>query len=100
MLLLRCSLLADSMSRSISFWPSTMATRSSSAWVALNSMRIIVFSRRGSGRACGFLRNGDRAPRAALRYRAAEDDDAHRPGGEGQGHARGAKRGLGAGRLR
>src|SRR5664279_6230761 len=27
MLLLRCSLLADSMSRSISFWPSTMATR-------------------------------------------------------------------------
>jgi hypothetical protein len=29
------------MSRSISFWPSTIATRSSSAWVALNSMRFI-----------------------------------------------------------
>src|SRR5437763_13279990 len=46
MLLLRCSLPAVSMSRSTSFWPSTMATRSSSAWVALNSMRFIVaFSR-------------------------------------------------------
>src|ERR1700716_514924 len=44
MLLLRCSLPADSMSRSISFWPSTIATRSSSAWVALNSMRFIVVS--------------------------------------------------------
>src|SRR5450755_3867072 len=44
MLLLRCSLLADSISRSISFWPSTIATRSSSAWVALNSMRFIVIS--------------------------------------------------------
>src|SRR5450755_2721740 len=44
MLLLRCSLLADSISRSISFWPSTIATRSSSAWVALNSMRFIVVS--------------------------------------------------------
>src|SRR5262249_48423169 len=41
MLLLRCSLLADSMSRSISFWPSTIATRSSSACVALNSMRFM-----------------------------------------------------------
>ena len=29
------------MSRSMSFWPSTMATRSSSAWVALNSMRFM-----------------------------------------------------------
>src|SRR6188768_3568782 len=44
MLLLRCSLPADSMSRSTSFWPSTIATRSSSAWVALNSMRFIFFS--------------------------------------------------------
>src|SRR6188508_1468124 len=44
MLLLRCSLPADSMSRSMSFWPSTIATRSSSAWVALNSMRFIFFS--------------------------------------------------------
>src|SRR6267142_4777592 len=44
MLLLRCSLLADSMSRSISFWPSTIATRSSSAWVALNSMRFMWYS--------------------------------------------------------
>src|SRR3954465_15457344 len=44
MLLLRCSFPADSMSRSISFWPSTIATRSSSAWVALNSMRFIFFS--------------------------------------------------------
>src|SRR6185295_18297464 len=44
MLLLRCSLPADSMSRSTSFWPSTIATRSSSAWVALNSMRFISFS--------------------------------------------------------
>ena len=34
------------MSRSISFWPSTMATRSSSAWVALNSMRFMMSSRR------------------------------------------------------
>ena len=34
------------MSRSTSFWPSTMATRSSSACVALNSMRFMVFSRR------------------------------------------------------
>src|SRR3990170_5591363 len=39
MLLLRCSLDADSMSRSTSFCPSTMATLSSSCWVALNSMR-------------------------------------------------------------
>src|SRR5438270_1441244 len=44
MLLLRCSFPADSISRSISFCPSTMATRSSSAWVALNSMRFIFFS--------------------------------------------------------
>src|SRR5208282_6557027 len=41
MLLLRCSLLADSMSRSTSFCPSTIATRNSSAWVALNSMRFM-----------------------------------------------------------
>src|SRR6266542_3435113 len=41
MLLLRCSLLADSISRSINFWPSTIATLSSSAWVALNSMRFM-----------------------------------------------------------
>src|SRR5688572_23526818 len=39
MLLLRCSLDADSMSRSTSFCPSTIATRSSSCCVALNSMR-------------------------------------------------------------
>src|SRR6478736_6851242 len=44
MLLLRCSFDADSMSRSISFWPSTMATRSSSACVALNSMRFMYLS--------------------------------------------------------
>src|SRR3954463_25628 len=44
MLLLRCSLPADSMSRSMSFWPSTIATRSSWAWVALNSMRFIFLS--------------------------------------------------------
>src|SRR5204863_6205251 len=44
MLLLRCSLPADSMSRSTSFWPSTIATGSSSDWVALNSMRFISFS--------------------------------------------------------
>src|ERR1041385_4783228 len=39
MLLLRCSLDADSMSRSMSFCPSTIATRSSSCCVALNNMR-------------------------------------------------------------
>src|SRR4029079_1287388 len=39
MLLLRCSLDADSMSRSTSFCPSTIATRSSSCCVAVNSMR-------------------------------------------------------------
>src|SRR5688572_2613073 len=39
MLLLRCSLDADSMSRSTSFCPSTIATRSSSCCVALNNMR-------------------------------------------------------------
>src|SRR6266404_4981797 len=44
MLLLRCSLPADSMSRSTSFCPSTIATRSSSAWVALKSMRFIILS--------------------------------------------------------
>ena len=32
------------MSKSMSFCPSTMATLSSSAWVALNSMRFMVFS--------------------------------------------------------
>ena len=58
MLLLRCSLLADSMSRSISFWPSTIATRSSSAWVALNSMRFMVSFRRGSGRARSRAKQG------------------------------------------
>src|SRR5581483_6325187 len=46
MLLLRCSLAADSMSRSINFWPSTIATLSSSAWVALNSMRFMNGPRR------------------------------------------------------
>src|SRR5262249_37034785 len=39
MLLLRCSLVADSMSRSTSFCPSTIATRSSSCCVALYNMR-------------------------------------------------------------
>src|SRR5258706_334808 len=44
-LLLRCSREADSMSRSTSFCPSTMATRSSSCWVALNNMRFtLLFS--------------------------------------------------------
>src|SRR5690606_4590604 len=41
MLLLRDSRPADSMSMSISFWPSTIATRSSSACVALNSIRFM-----------------------------------------------------------
>src|SRR5688500_11626875 len=55
MLLLRCSLPADSMSRSTSFWPSTIATRSSSAWVALKSIRFIVLSPAlGHGRGPGF----------------------------------------------
>src|SRR6266850_4179551 len=40
-LLLRCSFPAVSISKSMSFWPSTIATRSSSAWVALNNMRFI-----------------------------------------------------------
>ena len=40
----RCSFAEDSMSRSTSFWPSTMATRSSSACVASNSMRFICCS--------------------------------------------------------
>src|SRR5262249_60746042 len=44
MLLFLCSFAADSMSRSMSFWPSTIATRSSSACVALKSMRFIVLS--------------------------------------------------------
>src|SRR6266550_4991 len=50
MLLLRCSFDADSMSRSINFWPSTIATRSSSAWVALNNMRFMGFPRRNINR--------------------------------------------------
>src|SRR5215472_4933940 len=53
MLLFRCSLLADSISRSISFWPSTMATRSSSACVALNSIRFMFVSRRENQRGSG-----------------------------------------------
>src|SRR5437667_4314131 len=58
MLLFLCSLAADSMSRSMSFWPSTIATRSSSACVALKSMRFIVqFSRA----------HGQDKPRALLR---------------------------------
>jgi hypothetical protein len=44
MLDLRCSRPAVSMSMSISFWPSTIATRSSSACVALNSIRFIQLS--------------------------------------------------------
>src|SRR5215475_13243708 len=88
MLLLRCSLLADSMSRSISFWPSTIATRSSSAWVALNSMRFIVVFPARVRPGVRRWRNGGRAARAALRYRAAEDDEVHRPGRVGQGHTR------------
>ena len=48
-------LAADSMSRSISFWPSTIATRSSSAWVALNSMRFMDCGprRNAAGQAAG-----------------------------------------------
>src|SRR5437667_9248062 len=66
MLLLRCSLLADSISRSISFWPSTIATRSSSAWVALNSMRFIgYFPCAGIGR--GLADGEAKAPVRALR---------------------------------
>src|SRR3990172_11483428 len=49
MLLFFCSLPADSMSRSSSFCPSTMATRSSSACVALKSMRFIVLFSRARG---------------------------------------------------
>src|SRR5208282_6055233 len=80
MLLLRCSLLADSMSRSTSFCPSTIATRSSSAWVALNSMRFIgsfpapISARPGgeSGRrprpsGAGRLTSGGRGREAPLR---------------------------------
>src|SRR5260221_4847057 len=44
MLLLRCSFPAVSISRSMSFWPSTIATRNSSVWVALNNMRFIFCS--------------------------------------------------------
>src|SRR3954463_9928986 len=53
MLLLRCSLEADSMSRSTSFCPSTMATRSSSCCVALNNIRFTCCSpaRAGDGSA-------------------------------------------------
>src|SRR5688500_16889428 len=61
MLLLRCSLPADSISRSTSFWPSTIATRSSSAWVALKSIRFIVLSPAlGHGRGAGIaIPDGD-----------------------------------------
>src|SRR5439155_21466275 len=44
-----CSFAADSMSRSMSFWPSTIATRSSSACVALKSMRFIALFSRAHG---------------------------------------------------
>src|SRR5688572_22782754 len=57
MLLLRCSREADSMSRSTSFCPSTMATRSSSCWVALNNMRFTYFSPARAG-APSFSRSG------------------------------------------
>ncbi|CAG9239065.1 exported hypothetical protein [Paraburkholderia sabiae] len=50
MLPLRCSRPAVSMSMSMSFCPSTMATRSSSCCVALNNMRFI--ERLQSGSAC------------------------------------------------
>src|SRR4029077_17538224 len=50
MLLFLCSFAADSMSRSMSFWPSTIATRSSSACVALKSMRFICSSPARTGR--------------------------------------------------
>src|SRR3974390_335688 len=50
MLLFLCSFAADSMSRSMSFWPSTIATRSSSACVALKSMRFISSSPARTGR--------------------------------------------------
>src|SRR5882672_9409500 len=50
MLLFLCSFAADSMSRSMSFWPSTIATRSSSACVALKSMRFIILSPARTGR--------------------------------------------------
>src|SRR5262245_18244700 len=50
MLLFLCSFAADSMSRSMSFWPSTIATRSSSACVALKSMRFIYSSPARTGR--------------------------------------------------
>src|SRR5439155_7424126 len=52
MLLLRCSLDADSMSRSTSFCPSTIATRSSSCCVALNNMRF-TFCFPGAQETCG-----------------------------------------------
>src|SRR4029078_783789 len=49
MLLLCCSLEADSISRSTSFCPSTIATRSSSCCVALNRMRFTCCSRGRAG---------------------------------------------------
>src|SRR5574340_530903 len=82
MLLLRCSLDADSMSRSISFWPSTIATRSSSAWVALNSMRFmglflgaIVGAQRADGTS-GTARDGRAAGDA---YAVSEREDGRGP---------------------
>ena len=71
------------MSRSTSFWPSTIATRSSSAWVALNSMRFMAFSRRGSGRACGEAKRRPRDSRGVTLS----------GGGRGQSRPR-AQRGL------
>jgi len=117
MLLLRCSLLADSISRSISHWPSTMATRSSSAWVALNSMRfMIVFPARvrpGVGGAkrhrAGFPRGvtlscGGRyrcRPRAQLPLRCDENrPDARRAGRGGGLDGREALRSRGCDGLR
>src|SRR5438309_9613004 len=49
MLLFLCSFAADSVSRSIIFWHSTIATRSYSACVALKSMRFIVLFSRAHG---------------------------------------------------
>src|SRR5688572_23325341 len=88
----RCSLAADSMSRSMSFWPSTIATRSSSAWVALNNMRFMRESLTARWRTQGAKDEaaGGAKPRPAVkRYAAAgrsttQAADCHRGRGNGR----------------
>src|SRR5512147_2282362 len=87
---LRCSRPAVSMSMSISFWPSTIATRSSSACVALNSMRFISTPCAFSGALVSAGMNGDQRLRVSAVKPGAEPDvtgRARRPSGA---HVQGA----------